>query len=398
MAAVTTARVHDVIVVGAGNGGLSAAALLRRRGCPDVALVEPSPVHVYKPLQNYVGVGLGDRAELVRPQADLIPAGVRWYQTSAARVEPATGTVHCADGTALTGGDVLLAPGAMVDWDAVPGTVEGLRQGRVCTTFVDDQLTRTAQMIAGMRSGRAVFSMHGQPASGRETAFKPLFLACDAWRRDGVLDAIDVVLVHDEHALHPVPAIARELERHVARYGVSQRSATTVAAVEGGDTLVLSGPSGIERLRADLIHLLPPYAAPALVTSSGLDAPGTGGFIAVDPETLRHRHHPRIWAVGDACDLGDARTGGALRHQVKIVVDNIQRSRRGRPLSRYDGYTVAPVATARGRLSFGEYDRRLEVRRSLPVPDGITSRRFWWWLDRYVLPQVYWHRILKGRV
>ena len=51
---------YDVVVVGAGNGGLSAAALLKRRGCQDVALVEPSPVHVYKPLQNYVGVGLGE--------------------------------------------------------------------------------------------------------------------------------------------------------------------------------------------------------------------------------------------------------------------------------------------------------------------------------------------------
>ena len=43
---------YDVVVVGAGNGGLSAAALLKRRGCRDVALVEPSAVHVYKPLQN----------------------------------------------------------------------------------------------------------------------------------------------------------------------------------------------------------------------------------------------------------------------------------------------------------------------------------------------------------
>ena len=355
-------------------------------------------MHVYKPLQNYVGVGLGDLAELTRPQVDLIPAGVRWYQTSAARIDPSTNAVHCVDGTVLIGGDVLLAPGAVVDWDAVPGSAEGLRSGRVCTTFVDDQMTRTTQMIAGVRSGRAVFTVHGQPASGRETAFKPLFLACDAWRRDGVLDAIDVILVHDQEDLHPVPAIARELRRHVDRYGISVRSGASVAAVENGDTLLLAGSSDTERLRADLIHLLPPYAAPAVVTASGLDAPGTTGFIAVDPETLRHRHHHRVWAVGDACDLGDARTGGALRHQVKIVIDNIQRSRRGRPLNRYDGYTVAPVATARGMLSFGEYDRRLQVRRSLPVPDEITSRRMWWWLDRYVLPQVYWHRILKGRL
>ena len=62
------------------------------------------------------------------------------------------------------------------------------------------------------------------------------------------------------------------------------------------------------------------------------------------------------------------------------VIDNIHRSRRGLPLSHYDGYTVAPIATARGELSFGEYDRQFRVHRSLPVPDEITARHAWWWL------------------
>jgi sulfide:quinone oxidoreductase len=389
---------YDVVVVGAGNGGLSAAALLKRRGCRDVALVEPSPVHVYKPLQNYVGVGLGEISELERFQADLIPAGVRWYQTSATRVDPANDSVHCADGTVVRGADLLLAPGARINWDAVPGALDGLQGGRVCTTFLSDQLARTSEMIASLRSGRAVFTLHGQPASGRETALKPLFLACDGWRRRKVLDQIEVMLVHDAGELHRVPAIAREIRRHLDRYGVSLRSETTATAVAGGNALMLHGPAGPERLPADLIHLHPPYAAPDFVAASGLDAEGTNGFIAVDPATLRHRAFRRVWAVGDACDLGDARTGGALRHQVKIVIDNIQRSRRGLPLSHYDGYTVAPIATARGELSFGEYDRQFRVHRSLPVPDEITARRVWWWLDRYALPQVYWHRIIKGRL
>ena len=395
----TGTATHDVVVVGAGNGGLSAAARLRRRGCRDVAVVEPSPVHVYKPLQNYVGarhrrrVGIGPPAGRSDPGwGALVPNGGRRAST----LRP--GRSHCADGTSLVGADLLLAPGAVIDWDAVPGAAEGLRHGRVCTTFSSDELSRTARMIAATRAGRAVFTLHGQPASGRETALKPLFLACDGWRRRGVLADIEVVLVHDATELHPVPAIAREIRRHLDRYGVSLRAGTSVIGVADGNALLLDGPSGRERLSADLIHLLPPYAPPGFVAESGLDAPGTGGFIAVDTGTLRHRQHHRVWAVGDACDLGDARTGGALRHQVKIVVENIQAARRGLPLNRYDGYTVAPIATARGRLSFGEYDRRLQVRRSLPVPDQITARRVWWWLDRYALPQVYWRRILKGHL
>lgn len=389
---------HDVVVVGAGNGGLSAAALLRRRGCRDVAIIEPSPVHVYKPLQNYVGTGLADPDELTRPQADLIPPGVRWYRTSAVRIDPATGTVHGADGTRVVGGDLLLAPGARPDWDACPGAVAGLRHGVVVTTFEHEHLARTARAIERLRSGRAVFTLPAQPVSGRETALKPLFLACDRWRRQGVLDLIEVVLVVEDERLHPVPAIAAEIQQWVDAYGIVVRPRTTVVAVDHGDTAVLCGPGGTERLPADLIHLVPRYAPAPLIADSGLDAPGSAGFLAVDPETLRHPLHPRIWGVGDGCDLGDARTGGALREQVKVAVDNLQRARRGAELQRYDGYTVAPIATAVGRLSFGEYDRTLQVRRSLPVPDQVSARRVWWWLDRHVLPRVYWRRILRGRL
>ena len=79
-----------------------------------MALVEPSLVHVYKPLQNYVGVGLGRVSELKRSQADLIPAGVHGYQSSATHVDPVTNLVHCADGTVVRGADLLLAPGARI--------------------------------------------------------------------------------------------------------------------------------------------------------------------------------------------------------------------------------------------------------------------------------------------
>jgi sulfide:quinone oxidoreductase len=388
---------HDVLVVGGGNGGLSTAAHLLRRGCRDVGLIEPADVHVYKPLQHYVAAGLADPNELTRPQRDLVPDGVRWHRTAAVLVDPQRRAVLGEDGVWRQSTDLVLAPGARLDWDRVPGAREALERGTAVSSFLDALLDRTRERIGGLESGRAIFELHGQPASGRETALKPLFFACDTWRRSGALERIEVVLVHAGMRVHPVAAIADEIERHLRSYGVQVRPDTSISAIEG-EEVVLSTPQGETRERFDLVHLHPPYAAPELLAASGLDSPSTSGFLDVDPETMQHRQHPRIWGVGDACDLGDARTGGALRHQVKVLVENIRRSRTGAELQRYDGYTVAPVATSRRSLSFGEYDRALRVRRSLPVPDEITSTPLWYLLDRYLLPQVYWHRILKGRL
>ncbi|MBO1771009.1 FAD/NAD(P)-binding oxidoreductase [Agrococcus sp. TF02-05] len=392
-------RVHDVLVVGGGNGGLSAAAHLRRRGCPDVGLIEPSERHVYKPLQNYVGTGLASDDELSRPQASLIPDGVEWLRTAAVAIDPERREVRCADGSVVRGRDLIVATGAVIDWSLLPGATEALASGLAVTTYVDTELARTRERIAGFTSGRAIFELRGQPVSGRETALKPLFIACDTWRANGVLDAIEVILVHDGDRLHPVDAIAAEIRRHLDRYGIEARPSTHVVALRG-DEVDLAGPRGTIPERADLVHLHPPYRAPEVIRESGLDADGTGGFAAVDPETLRHPTHPRVWVVGDAGDLGDARTGGALREQVKIAVENIRRSRAGEPLERYDGYTVAPIATSRRSLSFGEYDRELRPRHSLPLParGQIRSSPLWYALDRHALPQIYWNRILKGRL
>ncbi len=393
-------RQHDVVVVGGGNGGVSAAARLRREGCPDVVLVEPQDTHRYKPLYNYVGAGRASLAELSRPQADVIPDGVDWHRSEVVSVDPEQRTVTCADGAVLGYGDLVLAPGGRVAWEQLPGATEAVAAGRLCSTFVAELAVRTWQRVSQLTSGTAVFSIHADPSSGRETALKPLFMACDHWSREGCLDDIEVVLVCDTAALHPVPRIDREIRDALARYSVTLRTRTRVVGVEeDGQVVVLDGgDGGVERLPVDLLHLLPPYTAPAFVAASGLDAPGTRGYLAVRADTLRHPDHDHVWCIGDGADLGTARTGGALRRQVAIMVENIRRSRRGEELQRYDGYTVAPIATSLDRLSFGEYDGADQVVSSVPLVDQVTSRRVWWLVDRYLLPWTYWNRILRGKL
>lgn len=80
------------------------------------------------------------------------------------------------------------------------------------------------------------------------------------------------------------------------------------------------------------------------------------------------------------------------------MAHNLAADRSGAPMQRYDGYTVVPITMGRRMLMLAEFTRDGRPAPSVPFVDPIKPRRATWWLDRYALPQVYWRRILRGRV
>ena len=81
-----------------------------------------------------------------------------------------------------------------------------------------------------------------------------------------------------------------------------------------------------------------------------------------------------------------------------VLAPNLLAARPGGRSRHYDGYTVMPITTARHRLMLVEVDRDGRPQPSVPFPDLTKPRAVTWWVDRYALPQVYWRRILRGRV
>lgn len=392
-------RHHDVLVIGGGNAGISLAARLRRDGCRDVAVVEPERVHHYRPLLSYVAGGMATLDDLRRPQRDVIPEGVRWYVDRVVGVDAPASTVHLAGGDRLTYGDLAVCPGSEVDWDAIPGSREALATPTASTSYLPDPAVDTWRMLSAHRSGRAVFVISSRHVPCAPVGLKPLFLAADHWRAEGCLDDVEIeLLVEAPHLVDQERADA-QLRSAAASYGVRVRLGTTVEAIDSRSrTLRVRAPSGTDELSYDVLYLAPPHRAPAWVAESGLSAPDADGFVAVDPRTLQHVAHARVWGLGDAAAVATLPSGGALRKQVPVVAENIAARRRGRPMRHYDGYTVAPVTTSRRRLLLAEHDRDGRPEPTLSAVDLVRPRRSLLVFDRYLEPPVYWHRLLRGKV
>jgi sulfide:quinone oxidoreductase len=391
-------HITDVLVIGGGNAGISLAARLRRKGITDIAIVEPKSTHHYRPMLSYVGAGLKTTREMSRAQHRVMPRGVRWVQDSVEALDPAARTATLSSGERIGYRDVVVCPGSVPDWDHVPGSAEAMAGAHASTNYTVELAPKTWELIRGLRSGRALFTIPDGPAPTPQIGQKILYLACDYWQRQDVLQDIEVTLLTPTATVFGQPDVDRALRPWVERYGITVMTNAHVQSIDAGARRLRATVDGTARdLSYDLLHHSPVHRAPAWIAGAGLGTAGDG-YADVDPQTLRHRRVPTVWACGDAAALETTSSGGGLRHQTKILAANLLAAREGsEPTARYDGYTVTPVTVRRGRAIFPEYDRDNELAPSIPGVPLLAPGRALWFFDLEVLPRDYWNVILKGR-
>lgn len=393
---------HDVVVVGGGTGGITVAARLKRAGVSDIAIVDPSEVHYYQPLWTLVGGGVSKLGTSARPMASVIPDGVRWIRDAATGVDPDAQRVHLASGEEVEYDWLVMAPGIQLDWSKIDGLVETLGRNGFSSNYRADLAPVMWEAIKATREGRAVFSMPAGPIKCAGAPQKIAYLACDYWRKEGVLDKIDVHLVLPTPGMFGIKEFSDTLGEVAKRYGITVHFESEVVAVDGSahTVTIRKIPTGeTEQLTVDVAHIVPPQSAPDWVKASPLaDPQNPFGYIEVDKHTLQHPRYPNVFALGDATTTPNSKTGAAIRKQAPVLVANLLAVRSHKPPAKqYDGYASCPLVTARGKCVMAEFNYKMERTPTFPVLDMTKERTDMYLVKKYALPQMYWRAMLKGR-
>lgn len=394
---------YDVVVVGAGAGGIATIASLQRRR-PDlaIAVIEPREAHYYQPGWTLVGGGVFDRARTERPMAAVMPKNVTWLRAAAAAFAPERSQVVLEDGTRIGYRTLVVSPGLELHWAGIEGLRETLGRNGVTSNYRFEMAPYTWELVQGLREGRALFTQPPMPIKCAGAPQKAMYLACDHWRRRGVLDRIDVQFFTAGAVLFGVKDYVPALMRYVEHYHAGLNFNADLKAVDGParkawfEVKAADGTTALVEQAFDLLHVCPPQRAPGFVRESPLaDA---AGWVEVSPETLQHPRFGNVFALGDVCSAPNAKTAAAVRKQAPVVAENLLAVLDGRaPGAVYDGYGSCPLTVERGKIVLAEFGYGGKLLPTFPFLDGTRPSRLAWLLKEKLLPAIYFELMLKGR-
>lgn len=391
---------HRILILGGGTAGITVAAQLRRAAAQlDIGIVEPSESHFYQPLWTLVGAGVFPREASRRREADFIPTGVDWIRDRVTDILPDQKAVATASGRRLTYDWLVVALGIQIDWTAIPGLAEGIGTHGICSNYSFEHVAYTWETIRGFKGGTALFTVPNTAVKCGGAPQKIMYLADDAFRRQGVRDRTQILFASPAKAIFAVDKYRKTLEQVVARKGIDARFRHNLVELRpDAHEAVLEHLDTHERsvIPYDMVHVTPPMSAPDVIKRSPLV--NEHGWCAADKFTLRHPKYPDVFALGDAAGLPTSKTGAAIRKQAPVLVHNLLAAMSGKPCdAAYDGYTSCPVVTGYGRMVLAEFDYDNKPKESFPI-DQSKERYSMWLLKTQVLPRLYWYGMLRGRV
>jgi sulfide:quinone oxidoreductase len=203
--------------------------------------------------------------------------------------------------------------------------------------------------------------------------------------------------------LYPVKAYNATVERIVERRGIETRLRRNLIEVRPEEQVAVfevsaeGGEPSLEEIHFDLLHVVPPMAAPDVVAHSPLAIEGPGGWVEVNKDTCQHKRFADVFALGDVSSLPTSKSAAAIRGQTPVLVANLLAHLDGRPLAaQYDGYTACPLITGFHSVVMAEFDYDLEPVSSFLV-DPTKERWSMWLVETRVFPWIYWNRALKGK-
>jgi sulfide:quinone oxidoreductase len=328
-----------ILVLGGNFGGMTSAFELKRKlgHQAKITVLSRQKEFVYIPSLIWVPFGRRRVEDITFSAEETFRAGgIEFIHAEATRIDPDRKHVVCADGRDVPYDYLVIATGAELVWDSLPGLGPKNHTHSIFTPK-DAEETYSAFTRFLEQPGPAVIgAVPGASCMG--AGYEYLFNFDRYVRKHGVRKRVPITWVTPEPSLGHfgiggIRGGETMLKAFLKWQGIDYRVNAAIREVTADAVILDSG----ERLPATWKMLVPPFKGARVIR----DSPGLGdekGFVVTD-DSYRHTRYPDIFAAGlavkvtnpfpAAVPFGVPKTGFPTDEMAKTAVENIRRVMEG---------------------------------------------------------------------
>ncbi len=374
-----------VVILGGGVGGTIVANLLAKKLRPDeaeITVVDKTGKHVYQPGFVYIAFEHQEPKKLVRDERKLLRKRVKLVLGEAVKIDADGRKVHLADGQVLDYDRLVVALGARLTPDDLPGYNETAHH-----FYSAEGSVKLHQALERFQGGKVVVTVASVPYKCPPA---PSEAACQLdyyFTKRGIRDKVDIHFLSPLSRVFPLEPVNPVVEEVFAKHHIRSTIFFNTESIDAEKKTVNSIEG--ESVPFDLLIMVPPHRGAKVVEDSGLG--DRGGWLPTDKFTLRTKAHADIFALGDCTDVPVSKSGAAAHFQAKVVAESIVADLRGETATaKYDGHVMCycDAGYHKGISMSFDYEHP-----PVPPPLGLKD-----WMGKRFLNRVYWLVVPSGRV
>jgi sulfide dehydrogenase [flavocytochrome c] flavoprotein chain len=323
-----------VVVVGGGYGGATLAKYLRMwsEGGVQVTLIERNPAFVSCPMSNLV-IGGFKALEDITVSYDNLKSKwqVRVIQDEVVAVDAAKRSISLARGGSMTYDRLVLSPGVDFMFDQIPGLNDAAAQSRILHAWkAGPQTVALRKQLVDMKDG-GVFAISIPKAPFRcpPAPYERACLVASYFKQRKPKSKVIILDANEEVASKKdlFTKAWADLYSGIVEY----RNENEVKDVEPGSNTAITE---FDKLKADVLNVIPPQRAGDIATKSGLRLINNR-WVDVNWLTMESTNTPNVHVLGDAVFPAPVmpKSGNMANQQGKLAAAAILNLLAGQPPS-----------------------------------------------------------------
>lgn len=413
----TIATKARIVIVGAGASGTALVnRLVQRLTGAQITIVDARAEHLYQPGLSLVAAGLKPASYTVSQTTDWLPGGITLVAENAAAIDPVAKTVATTGGQSLPYDFLIVAPGLVLDHDAIEGfSLDMVGQNGIGALYAGPEFAAKTWEAASKFTEEGGVGLFTRPATEMKCAGAPLkhtFLIDDIASRGVGAGKYEIHYAVPQPWLFSVPIVHEKVRMLFEDRGFATHYGHNLKAIDAGKkraTFVETKLDPVTKVETktdvempyDYLHVIPPQRAPEVIRQSGLswaDKWTDQGWVECDMKTLRHLRYPEIFALGDVAGVPKGKTAASVKWMVPVVEDHLIAAIEGREGTEvYDGYTSCPLITRVGRAMLVEFDYHNNLVPSFPGMIAPLEELWISWLMKEVALKATYNAMLRGK-